>query len=239
MHGKVQAGQASTLLFADHAVFTAPRHDNRRSWLYRMRPTADHRPFVPYGGAADFVAPLLSEPVAPNRLRWDPPADLPSDADFVDGLVAMLGNRHPGDLTGVAVHLYRASKSMARRLFMNADAEMLIIPQQGTLHLFTEMGRMDLAPGWIGVVPRGTFVCELPGNAAGRAGVAQPERNITIESASRYSSPQGSGSYLRRGDTLTLTSGPRQGESYAVLSNDFLRLIEDGKAGRLRCVRQG
>ena len=96
-----------------------------------------------------------------------------------------------------------------------------------------------VAQGAIGVVPRGTFVCELPGDAAGRAGVAQPERNITIESASRYSSPQGSGSYLRRGDTLTLTSGPRQGESYAVRSNDFLRLIEDGKAGRLRCVRQG
>jgi homogentisate 1,2-dioxygenase len=26
-------------------AFTAPRHENRRSWLYRMRPTADHRPF--------------------------------------------------------------------------------------------------------------------------------------------------------------------------------------------------
>ena len=26
--------------------FTSPRHENRRSWLYRMRPTADHRPFV-------------------------------------------------------------------------------------------------------------------------------------------------------------------------------------------------
>lgn len=96
-----------------------------------------------------------------------------------------------------------------------------------------------LAQGAIGTVPRGTFVCELPGDAAGQAGVAQPERNITIESASRYSSPQGGGSYLRRGDTLTLTSGPRQGESYAILSDDFLRLIEEGKAGRLRCVRRG
>jgi len=96
-----------------------------------------------------------------------------------------------------------------------------------------------LAQGAIGVVPRGTFACELPGDAAGQAGVPQPARNITIESASRYSSPQGVGSYLRRGDTLTLTSGPRQGETYVVLSDDFLRLIEDGKPGRLRCVRQG
>jgi hypothetical protein len=96
-----------------------------------------------------------------------------------------------------------------------------------------------LAQGAIGTVERGTFACELPGDAAGQAGVAQPARSFTIESASRYSSPQGNGSYLRRGDTLTLTSGPRQGESYAVISEGFLRLIEGGRPGRLRCVRQG
>jgi hypothetical protein len=61
----------------------------------------------------------------------------------------------------------------------------------------------------------------------------------TVESASRYSSPQGSGTYLRRGDTLQLTSGPRQGESYAVVGSGFLRRIEDGKPGRLRCVLTG
>jgi len=95
------------------------------------------------------------------------------------------------------------------------------------------------AQGAIGIVPRGTFVCELPGDAAGRAGIPQPERNITIESASRYSSPQGGGSYLRRGDTLTITSGARQGEVYVVVSEGFLRLLENGRPGRLRCVRQG
>ncbi len=95
------------------------------------------------------------------------------------------------------------------------------------------------AQGAIGTVERGPYVCELPGSADGRAGVEQADRALTIESSSRYSSPQGSGSYLRRGDTLTLTSGPRQGESYAVVSPGFLRLMEDGKPGRLRCVRQG
>lgn len=96
-----------------------------------------------------------------------------------------------------------------------------------------------IAQGAIGTVERGTYACELPGDAAGRAGVAQPERGFTIQSASRYTSAQGRGTYLRRGDTLTLTSGPRQGESYSVISPNFLRLIEDGKPGRLRCVRQG
>lgn len=95
------------------------------------------------------------------------------------------------------------------------------------------------AQGAIGTVARGAFACELPGDAAGQAGIPQPDRSFTIESASRYSSPQGGGSYLRRGNTLTMTSGPRQGESFLVVSEGFLRLIEDGRPGRLRCVRQG
>lgn len=94
-----------------------------------------------------------------------------------------------------------------------------------------------MAQGAIGTIERGAWTCELPGNAAGKAGIPQPERGFTIDSASRYSSPQGGGTYLRRGDTVTFTSGPRQGESYAVVSGGFLRKIEGGKPGRLRCVR--
>src|SRR3954467_4017709 len=135
--------------------FTSPRHENRRSWLYRMRPTADHRPFEPYAGAPLFAPGTVKQPLAPNRLRWDPPADLPDDRDFVDGMVTMLANRDPADLDGIAVHLYRASKSMVRRGFVNSDGEMLIIPQQGALHIVTELGIIELEPGWVGLVPRG------------------------------------------------------------------------------------
>ena len=135
--------------------FTAPRHDNRRSWLYRMRPTADHRPFERYQGGELFEAAASEAPLAPNRLRWDPPADLPGDADFVDGLAAMLRARRPDDLEGVAVHVYRASRSMDRRVFVDADGELLIIPQHGRIELQTELGRIEVAPGWIGLVPRG------------------------------------------------------------------------------------
>ncbi|QIK96748.1 homogentisate 1,2-dioxygenase [Sphingomonas sp. HDW15A] len=136
-------------------AFTAPRHENRRSWLYRMRPTADHRPFTPYEGAELFTSGTGEEPLAPNRLRWDPPADLPENTDFVDGLVTMMANRAPEDLTGVAVHLYRTSKSMERRVFVDADGELLIIPQSGTLRIFTELGRLDVPPGWVAIIPRG------------------------------------------------------------------------------------
>lgn len=95
-----------------------------------------------------------------------------------------------------------------------------------------------LAQGAIGTVERGGYTCELPGDAGGKAGIAQRDRAFAIESASRYSSKQGSGTYLRRGNTLTFTSGARQGESYAVISTGFLRRIEGGQPGRLRCVRQ-
>ena len=41
--------------------FTSPRHENRRSWLYRMRPTADHRPFTAYTGAPLFAKRAVAE----------------------------------------------------------------------------------------------------------------------------------------------------------------------------------
>ena len=148
--------------------FTAPRHENRRSWIYRMRPTADHPPFTRYGGAPLFAAAAGTGPLAPNRLRWDPPADLPAGTDFVDGLVTMLTTREPAELEGVALYLYRAEKSMERRVFVNADGELLIIPQSGTLHIATELGRMDLAPGSICVVPRGVkFRVGIQGDSRG------------------------------------------------------------------------
>jgi homogentisate 1,2-dioxygenase len=150
------------------SAFTAPRHENRRSWLYRLRPTADHRPFTPYNGAPLFAPGTVEKPLAPNRLRWDPPADLPEGTDFVDGMVTMLANRRPEELEGVAVHLYRASRSMDRRVFVDSDGELLIIPQAGALRVVTELGRLDLEPGWIGLVPRGVrFRVEVDGEARG------------------------------------------------------------------------
>ena len=123
--------------------FTSPRHENRRSWLYRLRPTADHRPFTAYEGAIRLAAPPSASPLAPNRLRWDPP-QLPDGMDFVDGLATMLHARLPDDLEGCAVHVYRASKSMDRRVFVDADGELVIIPQQGAIEIQTELGRLEV-----------------------------------------------------------------------------------------------
>ena len=106
--------------------------------------------------------------------------------------------------------------------------------------LLAATSSLAMAQGPIDTVLRGRYVCEMPGNAAVGASVPLPERHFTIESSSRYSAPQGAGTYLRRGDRVDLTSGPRKGETYLVVRPGFLRERQpDGKPGRLRCVLQG
>ncbi len=148
-------------------AFTAPRHENRRSWLYRMRPSAEHPQFAPYKAAARFVSQAGPAPLAPNRLRWGPIADPARGTDLIDGMTTMLVTRDPADLAGVAVHLYAANADMDRRVFFDADGELLFIPQSGRLTLLTELGRIDIAPGQIALVPRGVrFRALLPDGEA-------------------------------------------------------------------------
>jgi homogentisate 1,2-dioxygenase len=53
-------------------AFTAPRHENRRSWLYRLRPSAGHGPYAPYAQDKLKSGPFDAAAPTPNRLRWDP-----------------------------------------------------------------------------------------------------------------------------------------------------------------------
>jgi homogentisate 1,2-dioxygenase len=142
--------------------FTTPRHANRRSWLYRIQPSAMHQPFRRIGNGLWRGAPFGEVDATPNRLRWDPLPLPTAPTDFIDGIATMGGNGDVAARTGVAIHIYRATKSMADRVFSNADGELLIVPQQGRLLLCTEFGRVDAAPGDIAVVPRGVrFRVEL------------------------------------------------------------------------------
>ena len=149
-------------------AFTAPRAENRRSWLYRLRPSSQHAPFVPYDGAGLLRSgPFDEMPPTPNRLRWNP-LPLPSQpTDFVDGLVTLAGNGDAKVAAGIAIHLYAANQSMTDRVFMNADGELLLVPQQGRLLITTEMGRMTVEPQQIALIPRGIrFRVELPDEIA-------------------------------------------------------------------------
>lgn len=96
------------------------------------------------------------------------------------------------------------------------------------------------APGdTIGTLAIGGFVCELPGDALGPAGIRQPDADFAILNSSAYRSAAGGGSYLLIGNVMTFTSGPRKGERYRWISANFLRRLNpDGSDGALRCVRR-
>ncbi|HEX7875505.1 MAG TPA: homogentisate 1,2-dioxygenase [Sphingobium sp.] len=149
-------------------AFTAPRGENRRSWLYRMRPAAGHPPYRAYERETLLrSAPFDELPASPNRMRWNPMETREEPTDFVDGLASICGAGDVAAGVGLGVHLYAANRSMERRAFCNADGEMLIVPQIGMLTILTEMGRMTLAPEQVAIIPRGVrFAVALPDGEA-------------------------------------------------------------------------
>ena len=135
--------------------FTMPRATNRRTWTYRIRPSVTHRPFEKMPQSALRGAPFTDVDTSPNQLRWNPLPLPAAPTDFVDGLTTMAGCGDSASLTGTAIHMYVANAPMRDRFFYNADGEMLLVPQLGTLRIFTELGILEVAPGEICVLPRG------------------------------------------------------------------------------------
>ncbi len=148
-------------------AFTAPRHANRRSWLYRIRPAAMHGPFAAYTAAACFHNDFGDGAVTPEQLRWSPPPAAAAPTDFLDGLFTIAGNGGPAAQAGVGIHLYAANRDMRERWFYDADGELLVVPQQGRLRLATEFGVLEVEPQEIAVIPRGVrFAVALPDGTA-------------------------------------------------------------------------
>ena len=121
------------------SAFTAPREHNKRSWLYRIRPSVIASDFVPLDHpnlsllAADVVT-------SPNQMRWNPPIMPDAPTDFIDGLITLCGGGDAMTGGGLAVHVYAANASMTTRFFYSADgrkrknmrrcANLLLIEQQ-------------------------------------------------------------------------------------------------------------
>ncbi|HEU5340667.1 homogentisate 1,2-dioxygenase [Edaphobacter sp.] len=135
--------------------FTAPRHQNRRTWTYRIRPSVMHPPYQRIANGLIRSTPFHEVETTPSQLRWDPLPIPTAPTDFIDGLTTLAGN---GDLSmhsGLAIHIYAANTSMTDRYFYTADGELLFVPQLGRLALHTELGILEAAPGEIAVIPRG------------------------------------------------------------------------------------
>jgi homogentisate 1,2-dioxygenase len=158
--GRNSPQQAPLGLYAEQlsgTAFTQPRGVNRRSWVYRILPSARHAAFRRIDNKHLKGTPFDEIDPDPNRLRWDPLPLPVEDApqDFVDGLFTVGGNGDLRTRNGIAIHLYAASKSMRDRYFVDSDGELLLVPELGAVIVHTELGPMRVSPGEIAVVPRG------------------------------------------------------------------------------------
>ena len=152
--------------------FVAQRHENLRSWTYRIRPTAQHTRFERLAHPT-FLADYGVEGLDPNLMGYAPLPVPEAPTDFIDGMATFGGAGRPELRRGFAVHLYAANRSMDQRAFSNSDGDLLIVPQLGALTLVTEMGVLDLPPGSIGIVPRGIRFSVLLNDGVARGYVAE------------------------------------------------------------------
>merc|ERR1712227_1100201 len=153
-------------------AFTSPREHNQRSWLYRMVPSVKHQPFKPYPHKL-LTTKWSEQPPNPNQMRWKP-FDIPSNdkLDWVDGLRTIAGAGDSKTRHGIAVHVFTCNVSMTNRAMYNSDGDILIVPQQGTLDITTEFGRMMVKPNEICVIQQGIKFS---------VGVSGPTRGYVLE----------------------------------------------------------
>jgi homogentisate 1,2-dioxygenase len=144
--------------------FTARRADNRRTWLYRVRPSTQRRAFAPLAHAR-FAPGFEGRPPEANLAGFTPLAA--PGGDFVDGLETLGGAGSPTLRRGYAVHRYFADRDMERRALYDADGDLLLVPELGALTVMTELGPLEVAPGQIALLPRGLlFAVHLHGAQA-------------------------------------------------------------------------
>lgn len=159
-------------------AFTAPRHENQQTWLYRILPASAHSSFEPRESSTYNTNPENKphEKIhqIPNQLRWDP-FDLDKSVDWVHSLHLVAGAGDPTMKSGLGIFIYAAGKDMdAQDAFYSADGDFLIVPQHGVLDIQTELGKLLVRPNEVCVIPRGIryrvtlpegpvrgYICEL------------------------------------------------------------------------------
>ncbi|XP_049318616.1 homogentisate 1,2-dioxygenase isoform X5 [Bactrocera dorsalis] len=136
-------------------AFTAPRKENLRSWLYRIRPSVLHEPFKPFTGKTGLNNNWNEQHPNPNQMRWKP-FDIPlDDVNFVEGLHTICGSGGEYSHHGIAIHIYSCTTSMEKIAFYNSDGDFLVVPQKGCLEITTEFGKFVVRPNEICVIPQG------------------------------------------------------------------------------------
>lgn len=137
-------------------AFTVPKAQNRRTWLYRIRPSVRHAwRFIETTNHHMRTGPCREAQPPIGQLRWNPPPFPDEPTTFLTGIRTVATNGDAHLQTGMAAHIYMAKASMDQTFFYNADGEFLIVPQAGGLRIATECGVLVVSPGEIAVIPRG------------------------------------------------------------------------------------
>ena len=138
-------------------ALTALSQQNERTWCYRIRPSVKHshryrKIDLPLWNTAPNVVPDV---ISLGQYRWDPLPHSDAPLTWLTGMRTMTTAGDVNTQTGMASHIYLVTASMEDTYFYSADSELLIVPQEGQLRFFTELGIIDLAPQEIAVIPRG------------------------------------------------------------------------------------
>lgn len=138
-------------------AFTAPSHQNERTWCYRIRPSVKHsgrytRVDYPYWKSAPQPA---NDIVSLGQYRWDPVPHQEQPLNWLSGMHTMTTAGDVNIQTGMASHVYLVTSSMLHEYFYSADSELLVVPQEGRIRFCTELGIMDVEAGEIAIIPRG------------------------------------------------------------------------------------
>ncbi len=139
--------------------FTAPRHRNLKSWLYKIQPSVVQGKFEEVGHPT-WMSSITPETVCktPQALRFQPhplASGNSQKTDFYSSIFTYAFNGSSLSNAGCAVHLFSCNETHPNRFIQNADAEMMIVLETGEARFITEMGILELSPLWIGVIPRG------------------------------------------------------------------------------------
>ncbi|MCR9164173.1 MAG: iron-containing alcohol dehydrogenase [Nannocystaceae bacterium] len=132
--------------------FTVERAHNQRTWMYRLRPQIHGNAFEPYEHPR-FTGRFEQGVSSPQVRRYRPIALPESPTDFLDGLTTFAGAGDPCAKRGMAIHLYAANRDMDRAM-ANIDGDLMIVPEHGRLRIDTEMGRLEVGPTELAIIPR-------------------------------------------------------------------------------------
>jgi homogentisate 1,2-dioxygenase len=149
------------------SAFTAPRHLNKRTWVYRIQPSVTHGEFGKKLSHEGFARKHLTEELSPVQFRWNAPAAGKGKVDFLSSLRCLAGNGDAETQIGMNFYVYAANANDEKTYLYSADGEWVFLPVEGTLKIRTELGDMEVVPSEIAVVPRGIrFQVEVPGKIA-------------------------------------------------------------------------